>query len=197
MTESLADDAEDAPTAPAEDDDEIDRRRLIRWIALLAFGVPVVVEALTFGNIIGDELLGGGENGAAATDDETDTPTDQSDAVGVGDELLPETAATETITTSEVRQSEEGRTYVFRVDVENDTDATVELRTRRLRLRDGTTVDGLSSTGPIEPESSGMMTAAWEFEGDAMPGAVECVALQGGERVFEGFVAVESPPIVD
>ncbi|QKY18918.1 hypothetical protein B4589_000480 [Halolamina sp. CBA1230] len=193
MTDSPAD--TDGPPAAAEDD-EIDRRRLIRWIALLAFGVPVVVEALTFGNIIGDELLGGGENEAAATDDGTDTATDHADAVGVDDELLPGTAASETVTTSEVRQSDDGRTYVFGVDVENDTDATVELRTRRLRLRDDSAVDGVSSTGPIDPGGSGMMTAAWEFEQGAMPESVECVALRGGETVFEGFVAVERPPVV-
>ncbi|MFW5948185.1 MAG: hypothetical protein ACOCSD_01130, partial [Halolamina sp.] len=116
--------------------------------------------------------------------------------VGVGDELLPETAATETISTSEIREGESSRTYVFSVEVENDTDATVSLRTRHVRLRDGTTVDGVSSTGSIEPDSSGAVTAAWELPSGSMPGAVEVVALRDGERVFEGYVAVERPPIV-
>ncbi|WP_435116489.1 hypothetical protein [Halolamina sp. C58] len=180
--------ADDAPP----EDDEIDRRRLIRWIALLAFGVPVVVEALTFGNIIGDELLGGGDD---ATPTAAATETDHSDAVGVDDELLDETAATETITTSEVRQSDGGRTYVLGVDVENTTDESVELRTRRLRLRDGELVDGVSSTGSIDPGESGMVTAAWGIPDSAMPGAVEVTAIRGEETVFAGFVLVEQPVV--
>ncbi|MFW5948353.1 MAG: hypothetical protein ACOCSD_02000, partial [Halolamina sp.] len=173
MTDADAPNDDDEPPAadPPREDDEVDRRRLIRWIALLAFGVAVVVEALTFGNIIGDEFFGGGDE--APTESSTATPTDRPDAVGVDDELLPETAATETIRTSEVRERDDGRTYVFRVDVENDTESTVELRTRQVRLRDDETVDGESSTGPIEPGAAGMMTAAWEIPADAMPAAVE------------------------
>ncbi|WP_053947671.1 hypothetical protein [Halolamina sediminis] len=181
--------ADDAPP----EDDEIDRRRLIRWIAVLAFGVPVVVEVLTFGNIINDELLGGGDD---PTPTAAATETDRPDAVGVDDELLPETAATETITTSEVRQTEGGRTYVFGAEVENTTEEPVELRTQRLRLRDGERVDGVSSTGSIDPGESGVVTAAWSIPDSAMPGAVEVTAVRGGETVFEGFVLVEQPVVV-
>ncbi|NHX36317.1 MULTISPECIES: hypothetical protein [Halolamina] len=184
----------DEPTAPPADDEEIDRRRLIRWIALIAFGIPVVVEVLTFANIIDAELLGGDDDDPTETG--TATPTDRPDAVGVGDELLPETAASETITTSEIRAEESSRTYVFGVEVENDTDATVEIRTRHVRLRDGERIDGVSSTGSIEPGSSGTLTAAWQIPEGSMPGAVEVVALRDGGRVFEDYVTVERPPIV-
>ena len=189
MSDSLSDDAEPEPP-----DDEISRRRLIRWVALLAFAIPVVIELITFGNIFSDELLGGDENdGAPAA---SPTPTDRPGAVGVGDELLPETAVTETITTSELRERESGRTYVLGVDVENDTESTVELRTRRLRLRDDATVDGVSSTGAIDPGSSATVTAAWGISEDATPDAVEVVARRDGETVVETFVAVERPSIV-
>ena len=181
MTDSSTD--TDGPPAAAEDD-EIDRRRLIRWIAALAFGVPVVVELLTFGGLLEAKLLPG-ENEVEPT------PTDRPDAVGVGDELLPGTAATETITTSEIREG----TYVFGVDVTNDTDSTVELHTRRLRLRDGTTVEGVSSTGTVDPGGSGMVTAAWGIPDGATPGAVEVVATRDGESVVEAFVSVERPSV--
>ena len=196
MTDSSTD--TNTPTEPdvPSEDDEVDRRRLIRWIAVLAFGVPVVVEALTFGNIIGDELLGGGGNGADATESGTATPTDRPDAVGVGDELLPGTAAAETITSSELRETDAGRTYVLGVEVENTADAPVELRTERLRLRDGELVDGVSSTGTVDPGDTGMVTAAWSIPGGAMPDAVELTALRGGETAFEGFVTVERPVLV-
>ena len=189
----MSDTPPDEPTEPPAADDEVDRRRLIRWIAALAFGVPIVVELLTFGGLLEAELFPGGENEVEQTESETDT--DEPDAVGVGDELLTETAATETITTSEVRQDDSGRTYVFSVEVENGTESAVELRTGRVRLRDGETVDGVSSTGRIEPGESGMVTAAWEIPDDAMPGAVEVVATRGGETIVDRFVSVERPPI--
>ena len=181
-----------ADDAPAEDD-EIDRRRLIRWIAVLAFGVPVVVEALTFGNIINDELFGGGDDPTPTAEE---TETDHPDAVGVDDELLEETAATETITTSEVRQTDQGRTYVLGVEVENTTEEPVELRTGRLRLRDGAFVDGVSSTGTVDPGESGMVTAAWSIPDSAMPDAVEVTATRGEKTAFAGFVLVEQPVVV-
>ncbi|GAB7095053.1 hypothetical protein JCM30237_22060 [Halolamina litorea] len=185
----------DRPEPPSEDE-EIDRRRLIRWIAVLAFGVPIVVELLTFGGLLSSELLPGGEDDDAAGDTDTATATDRPDAVGVGDELLPDTAAAETIETSELQQREGGRTYVLRVAVQNGTDSPVELRTRRLRLRDGDTVDGVSSTGSIEPGTSRSVTAAWAVSDEATPDAVEVVATRDGETVADRFVPVERPPIV-
>jgi hypothetical protein len=190
----MSDTPPDEPTEPHAADDEIDRRRLIRWIAALAFGVPIVVELLTFGGLLEAELFPGGENEVEPTDSATDT--DDPDAVGVGDELLPETAPTETITASEVRQNDSGRTYVLSVEVENDTESTVELRTRRLRLRDGETVDGVSSTGPIDPGESGVVTAAWGIPDDAIPDAVETAVVRDGEATVETFVTLQRPPIV-
>lgn len=191
--DDVSTDAEE-PTAPPDDDEDIDRRRLIRWIALIAFGIPVVVEVLTFANIIDDELLSGDDE--EPTETGTATPTDRPGAVGVGDELLSETAATETITTSEIRTGESSRTYVLGVEVENDTDATVELRSRHVRLRDGETIDGVSSTGSVEPGATGTMTAAWGIPEGTTPDAVEVVSLRDGARVFEDYVTVERPPIV-
>ena len=192
----MSDSPPDDPTEPPAEDDEVDRRRLIRWIAALAFGVPVVVELLTFGGLLEAELLAGGENEVEPTASETATATDRPDAVGVGDELLPETPATETITTSEVRQDDSSRTYVLGVDVTNDADSTVELRTRRLRLRDGTTVEGVSSTGPIDPGASGTVTAAWAIPDGMTPEAVEVIVMRDDETTVATFVAVERPPVV-
>jgi hypothetical protein len=191
MTDSPSETDSPTETAVAEDE-EIDRRRLIRWIAVLAFSVPVVVEVLTFGNIIGDQFLPGGQG----TETGTATPTDHPNAVGVDDELLPETAATETIETSEVRTTESGRTYVLQVEVANETDSPVELRFRRLRLRDDSTVDGVSSTGTVQPGSSSPVTAAWSIPTGATPAAVQAVALRDGEAVVDEFVPLSRPPIV-
>lgn len=192
MTDSSTD-ADSSSDAPPAEVGEIDRRRLIRWIAVLAFSVPVVVELFTFSGLIENELLANGDEAETASA----SPTQDPDAVGIDDELLPETAATETVTTSEVRQDDAGdRTYVLRVDVENGTESTVELRLRTLRLRDGTTVDGISSTGQVEPGGSQVVTAAWSLPTESMPEAVEAVAIRDGETVVSTFVALERPAIV-
>lgn len=182
------------PRASQSDDDEVDRRKLIRWIAALAFGGAILLELFTFRSIIANELFPGkgSENGAGAT--ETETETDET--VGVGDELLPETDATETVLTSEVRGDPASeQTYVLRVEVENTTDVSVQLHLTTLRLRDETTVDNVSSSGPIEPGETGEVTGAWTLPNESMPDAVKAVALRDGETIVERFVDLQRPPI--
>lgn len=174
------------------EDDEVDRRKLIRWIAALAFGGAILLELYTFRSIIARELFPGSdsENGAGTTETETD------ESVGVGDELLPETDANETVLTSEVRGDPASeQTYVLRVGIENTTDVTVQLHLTTLRLRDGTTVDSVSSSGPVEPGEEGEVTGAWTLPSESMPDAVEVVALRDEETVVERFVDLQRPPI--
>jgi len=173
---AVADTAPDDESADGPEREEIDRRRLIRWIALLAFGVPVVVEAATFGELLREELFGDGT----------------SQGVGVGDELLPATATTETVRVSELRGTDGGRTYVLRVGVENPTAAPVELRLSTLELSDGDTVDGVASTGTIAPGETGEVTGAWAV-GDATPERVHVTLLRDGGVDTEETVALAAP----
>lgn len=199
-----ADHHEDTDAAPATDGgqaqadpstDGVDRRRLIRWIALLAFAVPVVIELFTFGNLLENELLPGDDDDGAGGTTATPDPTDE-DAVGVGDELLPETAATETVVTSEVRGDPSSeQTYVLRVAIENTTEASVKLRLTQLRLRDGTTRESVSSSGTVAAGEEGELTAAWTIPGGSMPDAVEAIASRDGEQVVSRFVDLRRPAI--
>lgn len=176
------------------DGDEVDRRKLIRWIAALAFGGAILLELYTFRGIIARELFPGGDSGNGAGATETETETD--DTVGVGDELLPETDARETIVASEVRgDPTTEQNYVLRVEVENTTDVTVQLHLTTLRFRDGTTVDNVSSSGPIAAGEDGEVTGAWTLPNESMPDAVKAVALRDGETIVERFVDLQRPPI--
>ena len=179
-----APDADGAPEAddasasgPQATDDDADggvgRRRLIRWIAVLAFGVPVVIEGVTFGRLFVERLL----------DDDGD-----GGGVGVGDEVLSSTATTGTVLASTVRGTGADRTYVLRVAVENDTDATVELRLAAARLADGTTVESVSSTGRIAPGERGEVTGVWALGADGDPESVRAVLLRDGRVVEETTV---------
>ncbi|MEZ3117753.1 hypothetical protein RYH80_17690 [Halobaculum sp. MBLA0147] len=204
MTETGDDAREtDAPTDSASPDaatdpEEADRRRLLKWVAILAFAVPVVVEVFTFGTMI-LEWLGlvsvdgeGGRDGTAQT--ATVTPAAGSDAVGVGSELLPETAPVETVDRSVVRGTDD-RTYLLRVTVANETDEPVAVELGRLVLYDETTVASRSSTGTIAPGESGAVTGAWRLPTDAMPERVAVVERIGGETVVDRDVSLARPPI--
>lgn len=159
----------------ADADDGLDRRRLIRWIAAIAFGVPVVIELVTFGGLFYERLFGT-ESGASG--------------VGVGDELLPETAATETVRRSAVRGTGADRTYVLRVSVDNPTETTVALRLSTLELADGSTVESVAATGDVPPGETGELTGAWSLGADGTPERVQVRALRDDEVVADRAVAV-------
>lgn len=180
----------------ATDPEEADRRRLLKWVAILAFTVPVVVEAFTFGTMILEwlGLVSVDGEGDGTTQTATPTPAAGSDAVGVGSELLPETAPIETVDRSVVRGTEE-RTYLLRVTVANETDEPVALDLGRLVLYDGTTVASRSSTGTVAPGESGEVTGAWRLPSDEMPERVAVVERIGGETVVDRDVSLARPPI--
>ncbi|MXR40564.1 hypothetical protein GRX01_04275 [Halobaculum sp. WSA2] len=185
-----------AGTDSADPDEDIDRRRLIRWIAVLAFAVPVVVEVLTFGGLLGNTLIPGGgeessEDGSAAS-----TTSSRDDGVGIGDELLPEAPPVETVEVSEVRgESADSRTYVLRVAVENTTDGPVELRLAGVTLRDGRSLESVSTTGSIPAGGTGEVTGAWGLPTDSMPVSVDAVLLRDGTESIARSVPLKRPPI--
>lgn len=183
-------------TDSPDPDEGIDRRRLIRWIAVLAFAVPVVVEVLTFGGLIGNTLIPGGGEESTEDGSATSTTSSRDDGVGIGDELLPEAPSVETVEVSEVRgESADSRTYVLRVAVENTTDGPVELRLAGVTLRDGRSLDSVSTTGSIPAGGTGEVTGAWGLPTDSMPVSVDAVLLRDGTESIARSVPLKRPPI--
>jgi hypothetical protein len=148
--------------------DEISRRNLIRLLVGLGIGIPVLIEALTLVGLVGD-LFGG--------DDGTETPTGETEApgVGVGDELLPSTAPSDTVAASYI--AADGWTYTLTVGVDNGGDATYELRLRSVTTGGGTTVDGGGESDAIPPGESGTVTGRWDLPEGSSPATVEVVAV--------------------
>lgn len=175
-------------------DEETDRRRLLKWVAILAFGIPVVIEAITFGGLAVDALFGGGDGGGDGGATATATPTAGPDAVREGDTLLPEAAVRATVAQSVVRGATD-RTYVLRVQVDNETDAPHELRLGAVTLYDGTTVAGQSSTGTVPPGETGEVTGAWQLSNGEMPRRVAVTLLREDTETVAREVTVARPPI--
>lgn len=153
----------------------MERRTLIRLLVGLGIGVPVAIEVATFLGLFGSRVLDG-EDGAGGTPTEVPTTTPPADAVGVGDELLPATPQTDTVTAAEVRTEDGGRVFVMTVAVENDTGAGYELRLDALSTRAGTTVTGGGRSEVVAPGESATVTGRWELPPGERPGAVIAVA---------------------
>lgn len=155
----------------------MERRTLIRLLVGLGIGLPVAIEVATFLGLFRSRV---------ADDDDTPSPTPGEpetpppDAVGVGDELMPETPQTDTVTGAEVRTEDGERVFVVTVAVENDTEQGYELRLDALTTREGTTVTGGGRSEQIEPGGTATVTGRWELPAGERPGAVIVVATVTG-----------------
>jgi hypothetical protein len=182
---------DDVDTPTPEEEEEMNRRRLIKWVVVIAFSIPVVIELLTFGELF-RKYFGGEEE--TETETQTESETEADDAVGEGEELVPETEPSEIIERSVV-QGATDRTYLLRVAVENTTDDTVELELGTLTVYDGQTVAGRSSTGTIQPGESGEVTGAWELPNGEMPETVAVREYSGDTEIAARAVSLKRPPI--
>jgi len=156
----------------------MERRTLIRLLVGLGIGVPVAVEVATFLGLFGSRVGDGGDEDGEPTEPPAGTETVPPDAVGVGDELLPETPQDDTVTAAEVQTEAGGRVFVMTVAVENDTEFGYELRLDALTTRAGTTVTGGGRTDQIEPGGSGTVTGRWTLPDGERPGEVIVVASE-------------------
>lgn len=145
---------------------DLDRRTLIRLLVGLGIGVPVIIEGATLFGLLGG-LFGDGEA--------TATPTRTATGVGVDDELLPETAPTETVESAYI--AADAWTFAMTVGIENTGDRTYQLRLEAVRTEDGDVVEGGGQSGPIPPGESGSVTGTWDLPDGAAPEAVDVVAI--------------------
>lgn len=146
---------------------------LVRVLLVLAIGLPIVIEIVTFGGLIGHYL--GGEQGTAA-------PTPEVSGATVGDEILPETAATERVTEATVVARDDSWQFVLTVNV-TDTTGVYELRLDSATTRDGRTVEGSgATTGALSPGQSGAVTATWGLPAGQRPDTVRATVVTTPEN---------------
>lgn len=164
----------------------LDRRTLVRLLVGLGIGIPVLVEVLTFLGLVGD-LFGDG--------DDEPSPTTTEDGIDVGEELLPETDATDRVEAAYVRA--DGWELTLTVAVENDGEQTYELRLGEVRTDGGTTVEGGGTSGPVAPGETGTATGRWGLPDGASPGSVDVTAFYRNGTVtrIERTVQFGSVPV--
>jgi hypothetical protein len=158
-------------------EDGLSRRRLVQLLVGLAFGIPLLVEGLTFLGLV-ENWTGGEEpsepSGPTTTPTEAPTPTPA--PVGVGEELLPETPQTDRLTDARFAETDDGRELTLVVAVENRDAPAYQLRLSRLVTGAGEQVQGGGGTDSLARGESTTLTARWTVPADAEPAAVEAVA---------------------
>ncbi|MFB6092548.1 MAG: hypothetical protein ABEK02_06015 [Haloquadratum sp.] len=157
-----------------ETSDDVSRRWLIRILIGLGIGLPLLIEGVTFLGLIKSRLFGGDDEAPTATTTSTPRP-----GVGVGDELLPATAPSDTLSDAVVRTTGAGSGWTFEltISVENTTDAPYELRLGTLTTAEGTRVESTASTGQIPPGASETMADSYAIPGGETPETLSLTAV--------------------
>jgi hypothetical protein len=170
----------EAPAPDGPDDDlPVSRRWLIRLLVGLGIGIPVAIEGWTFTSLLRKRLFGGDED-----DDDGAPPTTTTlRTVGIGGELLPETAPADRLTTATIDAGEEQWRLLLTVEVQNDTETEYELRLGAVTTTDGETVPGEATTGTVAPGETGFATGEWALPTGGSPQYLAVTALVGDQRV--------------
>ncbi|MDS0280903.1 hypothetical protein [Haloarcula onubensis] len=143
---------------------------MVRVLLVLAIGLPIAIEVVTFGGLVG-HYVGGGQGAA------TPTATPEVDGAAVGDEILPETTATERVTEATVVAREDSWRFVLTVNVTDAADG-YELRLDSVTTRDGRTVDGSgATTGALSPGQSGAVTGTWRLPAGQRPDTLRATVV--------------------
>lgn len=169
----------------------MERRTLVRLLVVLAIGIPVLIEVVTFFGLVESQLSDGPASPTA-------TAGDGIRRVGVGDELLPATPQNETVTEAVIQGDDTPWVFVLTVAVDNPTGTAYELRLRTLALGSGQQVSSDASTGRVPSDDSGQVTGAWEIPPGSTPDAVEVVTIEYAgeeERATRAWVDLASVPV--
>jgi hypothetical protein len=165
----------------------LSKRTLIRLLVGFGIGIPILIEALTFLGLLQNQFGGDGEADSTGS---TATATDRTpDAVGVGDDVLPETDRTETLASAVLRETGEDRWPLsLTVEVTNTGTTDYEFQMLAVHLDDGRSVEGRVSTDRLAPDESRTITGEWQIPSGSTPRSVDVVALVYGE---DGVQTVE------
>lgn len=177
-------DAEQEPARhPSEGLDDDTRRWLIRILVGLGIGIPILIEGATFLELFRRHLLG--------SDTPTPTATDTPGGVAVGEELLPATPQTETLSAATLRAGDGAWSFEVTVTVENTGEVPYELRLGEVVTETGTMVDGAASTGQVPPGETATVEGAWALPSGAEPDRLAVVAVTYGETTATVSESVE------
>jgi hypothetical protein len=163
-------DADDASSSSAADEPQEINPWLVRLFLILAFGLAFGIEGMT---LIRSYLL----NGGGETEEQVEyEEREEAEAVGIGDDLLPDTPVSERIAQMRIQAQSDGP-WVFRLGiiVVNDGENPYRLSLRDLEADDGTVFDEMHAVD-CAPGDSTQFVATWSIGSDARPRALTAEA---------------------
>jgi hypothetical protein len=168
---------------------------MVRVLLILAIGIPIIIEVVTFGGLIGHYMGGGGADPAAATATETPAAT----GATAGDEILDATAPNERITAASVTTGDDSWQFTLTVNVTGVGDR-YELRLGAVTTDGGNSVEGSgSSTGTLAAGESGTVTGTWALPSGERPASVSVTAVttpdDGTATATDYTVAIGDVPV--
>lgn len=178
---------------------DLDRRRVVMILIVVAIAVPLLVEGYTLARLVGSHVASDGTPTPTAPGD----PTQTAASVGAGDELLAETDRTETVTTATLNSDSGVWTLTLTVTVDNTGDDPYELRLGDVTTGQGETVSasttGRATTDTIPPGEQSVVTAQWDLSAGDPPESVAVTALEyrdgGSVIVVDRDVRLASFPV--
>ena len=172
---------DDARDSDVTADGGLSRRTLIRLLVGLGIGIPVAIELATFLGLVGDVLTGGGDGGGedGADDGDGSTGSDGDAAVGVGDELLPETAPAETLVGAQLRTDGDAFVLALTVTVENSTDDPYRFRFGSVTTDGGRTREGGGNEIRVAPGETRSVADRWELPPGSTPRTLTVYTARG------------------
>lgn len=176
-----------------DDIDGVPEVTMVRVLIVLAIAIPILIEVVTFGGLIG-HYVGGGEDPAA-----TETPTPEVEGAGAGATILADTAATERIESTSLITGDDSWQFIITIDV-TEPAKPYELRLNNVTTREGTTVEGSgATTGQLAAGTSGTVTGTWLLPAGQQPDTLSVTVVttpEGGtEQAREYTVSIGKVPV--
>ena len=180
---------DDSATEDADGGDDlglpISRQTLVRIVIVIAIGIPIVLEGMTFIGLVGNQLADG-DGGPADGGTPTDGPEFRT--VAVGDDLLAETDQAELLETAAV-QAGDGWQFTLTVAINNTGAEGYAFRVTQITTKNGKTVDRVETTGPLGSGETTVLRGVWDVPSGEVPDRVTVEATvptaDGGRTVTE------------
>ena len=153
---------------------------MIRVLLILAIAVPILIEVVTFGGLIGHYVGGGGSGGPSGAG--TAAPTATATDADTGPSVLPETTQSERIERARLLNASDGRQLVLTLSVRNQDRTAYELRLDNVTTAAGTTVEGSgSTTGTVDGVETGTVTGSWLLPPGELPASLTVTVVTDPE----------------
>ncbi|WP_336339325.1 hypothetical protein [Haloarcula brevis] len=156
-----------------EDVDGPEQKTLLRILIIVGIGLPILIEVVTFGSLLGHHLVGdpGGEV-------VPETPTAEPAGAGVGDPILESSAVSARIESASVVTADEGWRFTLAVNATNSGTEPAAVRLDSVTARNGETVDGTASTGQLSVGQTETVTRSWLLPPGERPDTVSITVLE-------------------